>query len=239
MNGAEFNTGVIKPVECVKEGFELIKPDFWLLLAITFVGGVISGFSLYILLGAMICGIYYAYLKRIDGQSITFDDLWKGFGWWLPGFVVGLFFIVPMIILYAAIYVPLILAGAMGSRMSEDELITTIVVTLAVDLVLTVLMVCFHTLLMFAFPLIIDRNLGAIKAMTTSARAVMKNLGGVCGLIVVNFGLILAGYLALCIGIYLVIPVIIAASLVAYRKVFPRLDGVNYAPPPPSSYQNI
>lgn len=241
MNGAEFNTGVIKPIECVKEGFELIKPDFWLLLAITFVGGVISGFSLYILLGAMICGIYYAYLKRIDGESVSFDDLWKGFGWWLPGFVVGLFFIVPMVLLYIVIYIPLILSSAMGSKMSEDELVTTIVVSLAVDIVLTVLMVCFHTLLMFAFPLIIDRNMGAIKAMTTSARAVLKNLGGVCGLIVVNFGLVLAGYLALCIGVYLAIPVIIAGSLVAYRKVFPRIGGSPYTttPPPPASYQNI
>ena len=82
-------------------------------------------------------------------------------------------------------------------------------------------MVCFHTLLMFSFPLIVDRNLSAVKAMTTSARAVLRNLGGVVGLILVNFGLVLVGELAFCVGVYFVIPILIAGNVVAYRKVFP------------------
>jgi hypothetical protein len=239
MNGTEFNTGVISPVECVKEGWEVIKPDFWLLLGITFVAGLIGGFSMYILLGAMICGMTYAYLKRIDGQSISFDDLWKGFNWWLPGLVVTAFIIIPLIVVYAVIYVPIIMSAAMGSRMSEDELVTMLVVAGLVDLVLIVIMVCVHTLLMFSFPLIVDRNLGAIKAMTTSARAVLKNIGGVVGLIVVNFGLVFLGYLALCIGIYFVIPIIIAGQLVAYRRVFPRLNPQGFNPPPPNTYRGL
>jgi hypothetical protein len=239
MNGTEFNTGVISPIECVKEGWEVIKPDFWLLLGITFVAGLIGGFSMYILLGAMICGMTYAYLKRIDGQSVSFDDLWKGFSWWLPGLVVTAFIIIPLIVVYAVFYVPIIMGAAMGSRMSEDEMITMLVVVGLVDLVLIVIMVCVHTLLMFSFPLIVDRNLGAIKAMTTSARAVFKNLGGVVGLIVVNFGLVFVGYLALCIGIYFVIPIIIAGQLVAYRRVFPRLNPQNFNPPPPNTYRGL
>lgn len=237
MNGTEFNTGVISPVECVKEGWEIIKPDFWLLLGITFVAGLIGGFSMYILLGAMICGMTYAYLKRIDGQSVAFDDLWKGFTWWLPGLVVTAFIVIPLFVVYAIIYVPIVMSAAMGSRMREDELVTMLIVVGLVDLVLIVIMVCVHTLLMFSFPLIVDRNLGAIKAMTTSARAVLKNIGGVVGLIVVNFGLVFLGYLALCIGIYFVIPIIIAGQLVAYRRVFPRLNPQNFNPPPPSIYQ--
>lgn len=239
MNGTEFNIGVISPVECVKEGFELIKPDFWLLLGITFVAGLIGGFSMYILMGAMICGMYYAYLKRIDGQPVAFDDLWKGFTWWLPGLVITAFIVIPIFAVYAVIYVPIIMSAAMGSRLSEEEMLTMLVGAAAVDLILIVIMVCFHTLLMFAFPLIVDRNLGAIKAMTTSARAVLKNLGGVVGLIVVNFGLVLLGYLALCIGVYFVIPIIIAGNVVAYRRVFPSLRGRNFNPPPPNAYQGI
>lgn len=239
MNGTQFNTGVISPIECVKEGWEIIKGDFWLLLGITFVAGLIGGFSMYILLGAMICGMTYAYLKRIDGQSVTFDDLWKGFRWWLPGLAITAFIIIPVFAVYAVIYVPIIMSAAMGSKLSEDELITMFIVVGVVDLILIVIMVCFHTLLMFSFPLIVDRNLGAIKAMTTSARAVLKNIGGIVGLIVVNFGLVFLGYLALCIGIYFVIPIIIAGQLVAYRKVFPRLNAQNYNPPPPNTYQGI
>ena len=84
MTNPEFQTGVIKPVECVKEGFELIKSDYWILFAATFVAALIGAFTLYILMGAMACGMFYLYLRKIDGDPITFDDLWKGFGWWLP-----------------------------------------------------------------------------------------------------------------------------------------------------------
>ena len=222
MTNPDFQTGVIKPVECVKEGFELIKSDYWILFAATLVAGLIGAFTLYILMGAMACGMFYMYLRKIDGVSITFDDLWKGFGWWLPGFIVMLFIVVPMIVVYGVIYVPVIMAMVMGQNLSQDEMMGLLIGAMSVDLIFVIIMVCFHTLLMFSFPLIVDRNLSAVKAMTTSARAVLKNIGGVVGLILVNFGLMLVGELALCVGIYFVIPVLIAGNVVAYRKVFPR-----------------
>lgn len=240
MNNTEFRTGVIRPVECVKEAFELIKPDYWLLFGITLLGCLIGGVTLYILLGAMMCGIYYAYLRRIDGFPASLDDLWKGFQWFGPGLVVVLFMVAPMIAVYAVLYIPLIAMGMMGGRLSESEAIPLFIAVGIVDLILIFLMICFHTLMMFAIPLIIDRNLGAIKAMTTSARAVMKNLGGIVGLILVNMGLVFVGYLALCIGVYFAIPIIFAGNMLAYRKVFPRLGGTpNFAPPPPNAYGNL
>ena len=87
MNDISFNTGVIKPVECVKEGWELIKNDYWVLFAVALVGGLIGGFTMYILLGAMICGIFYCYLQAIDGKPVSFDGLWKGFD---VGFIDGI-----------------------------------------------------------------------------------------------------------------------------------------------------
>jgi hypothetical protein len=179
MQNLEFRTGVIKPVECVKEAWELIKPDYWLLLGITIVGAVIGAMTLYVLVGAMICGINYAYLRKIDGKPLAFDDLWKGFSWWAPGLIVALFIFVPMFVVYGVLYLPIIMGAVMGQRMSQDELMTMLVGAAAVDLVLIVVMVCFHTLLMFSFPLIVDRNLGGLRAMMTSAKAVLKNLGGV------------------------------------------------------------
>ena len=105
-------------------------------------------------------------------------------------------------------------------------------------LITTIAMVSFHTLLTFSFPLLVDRNLGAIDAMKTSARAVWQNLGGVAGLVVVNFALMFVGYLALCVGMYFVIPVMIAGNVVAYRRVFPSLETqTNMNPPPPDSYR--
>jgi len=230
MQNLEFNIGAIKPIECAREAWAAIKSDYWLLFAITIVGQMIGGVSLFIVLGAMVCGIFHCYLKKIDGETVSFDDLWKGFGWFWPGLGVAFAIVAPMLIVYAIIYVPVLMAMIMGTKLSEDELIAMLVGAAAVDLVFIVIMVCFHTLLIFSFPLIVDRGLGGIKAMTTSARAVLKNLGGVAGLIFVNFGLVLVGYAALCVGVYFVIPVIIATNAVAYRKVFPAIKHRSFAP---------
>lgn len=235
----QFKTGVIKPVECVKEAWELIKKDYWLLFAITLLGAIIGGLTMYILFGAMACGMLYCYLQAIDGKPVSLDGLWKGFEWFAPGLVVAAFFVVPMIIVYAIMYIPFILAFASGAGMNREKLITMLIGFGIVDLFLIILMVCFHTLLMFSFPLIVDRNLSALAAIKTSAKAVWKNLGGVGGLIAVNFGLMILGYLALCIGLYFVIPVMIASTVVAYRKVFPANEYTNFDPPPPTAYKNI
>ncbi len=236
MQDIEIRTGVIKPIECVKEALEYLKSDYWLLFAIWLVGGIIGGATFFIAAGAMTCGTFYAYLRKIDGHQVAFDDLWKGMQWFVPGLVVMMLIVVPMILVYVVIYVPVLLATVMGSNLSQDELMSLIVAAIGVELILIFIMVCLHTLLIFSFPLIVDRNIGAVAAITTSSRAVFKNLGGVGGLIAVNFGLVIAGYAALCIGIYFVVPLIIATNVVAYRKVFPGSDERRYDPPPPNFY---
>jgi hypothetical protein len=220
----QFRTGVIKPIECAKEAFQLIKSDYWLLFAIWLVGGMIGGVSLMIAAGAMTCGTFYAYLRKIDGHPVSFDDLWKGMNWFGSGLVVMLLIIVPIIVIYGLIYIPVLIAAAMGPRLSETELVQLLVGAFAVDFVLLLITVCLHTLLLFAFPLIVDKNLGAFAAISLSARAVVRNLGGVTGLIALNFLMILAGYAALCVGVYFVIPIMLATTVVAYRRVFPRSD---------------
>src|SRR6476660_9400872 len=108
MANTEFRTGVINPVECVKQGFELIKSDYWLLFAVTLVGMLIGGFTMDILMGAMMCGIMYAFLNKIDGRTVTFDDLWKGMSWFLPGLLVVLLIVVPVFVFYIGVYVSMV-----------------------------------------------------------------------------------------------------------------------------------
>jgi hypothetical protein len=238
MTNTEFRTGLIKPIECVKEGFELIKRDYWLLFAIGLVGGLIGGVTMYIVAGAMICGIFICYLNAIDGRPVVFDDLWKGMNFFGQGLILILVMIVPAFVYYIFVYFTLIAAVFGGAAGGEAGMIGALIVVGVIDLVVLIAMVCFHTMLTFSFPLMVDRGLGAVDAMKTSASAVWQNLGGVAGMVVVNFGLMFAGYLALCIGLYFVIPIMIAANVVAYRRVFPPLAGStpNLYPPPPTSF---
>ncbi len=239
MTNTEFKTGVIKPIECFKEGWELIKDQYWLLFAITLVGAMIGGFTLYILIGAMLCGIYFCYLKKIDGQTVAFDDLWVGFQKLLPGFLLMLFLIVPMIVVYGIIYVPIIMAAAMGSKLGETELMQMFVGAFAVDAVLIVLMTCFHTLLIFSFPLLVDRNIGVWQSITLSARAVWKNLGGVAGMIGVVLVVSIVGALLTCgLGAYFIMPIVLAGYVVAYRKIFPASNIQRFdTPPSPDAFR--
>lgn len=243
MQNLEFNAGAIHPIECVKEAWTLIKDEYWMLFAVSLVGALLGAVSMYILIGAMICGIFYCYLKKIDGGRVEFEDLWIGFKYFWPSLLVTLAFVVPlviwMIVLFVTLYLPLITMAIVGEKGNEGAILGTFFVALLVDLVIAVIMTLIHSLLIFSFPLVVDRNLSGWDAMKLSARASLKNMAGIGGLILVNFGLILAGELAFCVGLYLVIPILTATNLVAYRKVFPALNVCNLNTPPPNLYQGI
>jgi hypothetical protein len=234
----EFNIGVIKPIECLKEAWEIVKPNYLLLFAVSIVGVMIGGATFYILLGSMMCGIYLCYLQAIDTGKVEFEMLFKNFKQYiLPSLPIVALIIVPMLIVFGVIYFPLIAATIMGSKLSESELMTILFSSMAIDFVIMVIMVCLHTLLMFAFPLLVDRNLSGWQAVKLSAKSVWKNLGGVTGLWAVMFVVNIIGMLAFCVGVYLTIPIILATQIVAYRKVFPKEGQTGFnLPPQPDAF---
>ena len=235
MQNIEFKTGIINPIEVYKEAWEMIKDQYWIIFAITFVGIVVGGAVPLILIGPMMCGIYLVLLRKHEGRPADFGVLFKGFDYFLPGLILAIIITVPLIVFIVAIYLPLVGIALAAPNLNESELLMFIGGTIAVELVVALIMVCLHTLLIFAFPLVVDKKLSAIPAIKLSARAVWHNLSGVAGLFAVGFVVAIIGYLMLCIGIYLVLPLILAATLVAYRKVFPG-QPTNFNPPPPGAY---
>lgn len=228
----EFRTGVIRPVEVYKEAWELMKDQYWLVFGITLVGMLIGSAVPIVLIGPMICGIYLCLFEKIEGRPLKFELLFKGFDYFLPSLIVSVVVMVPVLILIFAMYVPMIGIAMARPRMSESELIPFVIGIIILEFVVAFIMVCLHTLLMFAFPLIADRKLTGFQAIGVSAKAVWQNLSGVAGLFGVGFVVCLVGYLMLCIGIYLVLPLIFMANAVAFRRIFPPLGPVNYDPPP-------
>ena len=222
-----FQSGAIKPVECVREAWESIRSDYWLLFSISLVGALIAGATLYMLLGAMICGIFGCYLKKIDGGQAKFEDLWAGMKYLVPSIPIVLLFVIPLVIyvivMFVTMYSPLIAAVIMGENGDPAVILGTFAVALVIDLFVAVVMTIIHSFIIFAFPLMVDRGLGGIDSIKLSAKAVTKNMGGIGGLIVVNFGLVFVGMLMFCIGVYFMIPILTATNLVAYRKVFPKV----------------
>lgn len=241
MSQIEFTTGEIRPIECVKEAWDAIKADYWPLLAISIVGALIGAVSLYVLIGAMICGIFKSYLRVIDGGKSDFEDLKAGLKYFRTSLLTTVLFVLPIVAymlgLFVTLYLPLLTRAVGGQIADGSDLLAEFGVALGVEIVIALIMVCIHTLLIFAFPLIVDKDLSSWDAIRLSARAAMRNAGGIGGLLAVNLVLVIVGYLACCIGLYLVIPIITASGLVAYRKVFPGPVMRSDSPPPPTAYE--
>ena len=239
MTTHEFKTGVIRPVEIYKEAWAIMKDEFWLIFAITLVGMLIGSLVPIVLVGPMMCGIYLCLLDKIDGRKLVFDRLFKGFNYFLPGLIVALVVMVPLIVFIFAVYAPMIGIAVAGQSMSEEAVLPFVVGVLAMEVIVAFVMTLFHSLIIFAFPLIVDRGLGGFEAVKLSARAVWANRGGVAGLFAVGILVAIVGYLALCIGIYIALPVLMMTMAVAYRKVFPAVGPSMLEPPSPSAYQGL
>lgn len=235
----EFRTGVIRPVETYKEAWAIMKDQFWLIFAITLVGLLIGSVVPIVLVGPMMCGIYMCLLDKIDRRPMVFDRLFKGFQYFLPGLIVALVIMVPLVLFIVTVYIPMIAIAVAGSAISEEMVLPFIVGVILMELLIGVVMIVLHSLVIFAFPLIVDRGLNGFEAVKLSARAVWANRGGVAGLFGVGILVAMVGYLALCVGIYLALPVLLMAMAVAYRRVFPVTEPLKFDPPPPDVYQGL
>ncbi len=241
----EFRTNVIRPVECFREGWELIKDQYWLFFAITLVGMILGGFIPIIGIGVMYCGIYYCLLEKMNGREASFDSLFKGFNYIIPSLIATLAIIIPafisMFFLYGSMFAVLFSFTNSRGRIDEAALPVMRGTMMVEGVIIGLLLGCLHAFVMFTYPLIVEHNLGGVDAFKLSARAVWRNLSGVVGLIAVEFALILIGY-ALCgVGVYFTLPLMFAGVLIAYRKVFPApLDGsaASNLPPAPPQFVN-
>src|SRR5205085_5294781 len=93
---SEFRRGVVAPVECIKEGWALIKDQYWLFLGISLVGILIGGVVPIVLLGPMLVGIFLCLFQRLRNQRVEFGLLFKGFDQFVPGLLVTVLKMIPI-----------------------------------------------------------------------------------------------------------------------------------------------
>jgi uncharacterized membrane protein len=230
MNQIEFRTGVIRPLECFKEGWDLIKPNYWLIFAITLVGMLIAGaIPFAVAMGAMYCGIYYCVFQLMQGRKPEFGDLFKGFNYFIPALIATLILIVPVVIFTiistASVFGVMFSMTDSRGNLDPSAIFAMYGVLIGEGVVFGIISGCIHAFIMFTYPLIVEHNLSGPDAFKLSAKAAWANLGGVVGLIVWEFILGFIGYLVCGIGLYFVLPVLFAGVLVGYRRVFPTAPG--------------
>ncbi len=184
----------------IKDGFDLYKNNFGILLIATLIFALLSGLSLFILAGPMGAGILLITLALHDNKEPKPEvgDLFKGFSFFLQSF---LFILVWGILIFvASLIVGLVpFIGPLAS----------ICVQLAAN-----------TLIMFSMFLIVDKQMDFWPASMESINMVKTNFWPFLALSVVAGVLGSIGAILLGIGIILTLPIYFCIITVAYRKVF-------------------
>src|ERR1700682_1511708 len=101
----QLRTGVIKPVECVKEAWALIKDQYWLFFGITFVGVFVGGAVPLVLIGPMMVGIYLCLFRKMRGEPVDFGTLFKGFDYFAQSLIAALLQMIPVVVIVVPMYV--------------------------------------------------------------------------------------------------------------------------------------
>ena len=224
-NPPAFNRGAIRPIECYKAAWETIKSDYWLFLGITFVGMLIGGAIPVVIMGPMMCGVHMCVLKKMRGEPVAFDQLFKGFDYFVPSLIATLIQTVPLLVILVPTYVVgvvlFVLTAQPGRGGESPNLGLFFLFYFAAIAAVVVLGMLVTSLFQFSYQLIVEHKLSGLEACKTSARAAMANYGGVLGLMLLNLLTGVLGVLACYVGAIAVLPISFAAFDVAYRQVFP------------------
>ncbi len=254
MENIEFRKGAIKASDCIAEGWNFIKSNYWLFVGMVVVEtiiGIAASFIPYagefinvIVGGALACGIYIALLAQRRKENVPFSLMFEGFSRVVPTTLVQLISAVPLILFGLAassfISMPPALAPDGGNIAEVQAAIFNpdfLVLLITAGSVVFIVSMIFNLLLFFALPLIAERNAGIGEALRLSAAAGLNNIGGLIVLLIFEILLAIAGALACGVGIIFVLPVIYAANIAAYKRVFPDENPqFNAEPPRPEDY---
>jgi len=242
-----FKRQAVEPVQCLKNGWELIKDQYWLFVGISAVGALIGGaVPLGILLGPMMCGQYLTFFKKRRGEPIEFGTLFKGFDFFGPSLVATLLHIVPILAIvipaYFLFYISMVVSMvAQGGNDPNPAAMFGIMGAFILFWLVVMVVVIFISIgFTFSYPLIVDRKLQGMDAVKLSFRGAIANFWRLLGMSILSSLLSIAGILLCYVGIFLVFPIVYAAVACAYEQVFGLAGpGENYEnlPPPPPRFE--
>jgi uncharacterized membrane protein len=234
----------VDPVECIKAGWELVKPQYWLFVGIAFVAYAIGQAVPLILMGPMLCGFYMCLFTVRRRQPLEFGVLFKGFEYFGPSLVAMLLHALPVAVViiptYLIFYVSLFVAASQAQNQGGAAVLGVFFTFFLVVIVISVVVIIISVGFTFAFPLIVDRRLNGLDAVKLSFKAGMGNFWRLLGMMLLTGLMATVGFAFCVIGMFLVLPISYAAIGVAYEQVFGLKDQSEFAPdlpPPPPDFR--
>ena len=233
----------VDPIECIKAGWELVKPQYWLFVGMCFIGFFIAtAVPLGILMGPMMAGLYLCFFACRRREPIEFGMMFKGFDFFGPSLIATLLHMIPVAAIiiptYFLFYVSLFVAiVAQGNNPNPVGILGVFVTFLLVILVIFVLIIIISIGFTFAYPLIVDRRLQGFDAVKLSFKAGMANFWRLLAMMLLTGLLSMVGFAFCYVGMFLVLPISYGAIASAYEQVFGLKDqgefGLDLPPPPP------
>jgi hypothetical protein len=242
----DYRRAAVEPVECLKASWELIKDQYWLFVGLVLVGLIVgSAVPLGILMGPMMCGLFLTFFRKRKGLPIEFGTLFKGFDYFGQSIVAALLHVIPItivivgayIFLYVGMFAAMFAAAAAGENAGPALGIGFFFLIILFYVVILLLVILISIGFTFAYPLIVDRNMSGFDAVKLSFRAAFSNFWRLLGLNLLGGLLGLVGLCLCIVGVYLVVPITLGASAIAYEQVFGLSpEGSPDLPPPPPSF---
>ena len=234
----------VRPVECITAAWELVKPQYWLFVGMCVVAMLIgSAVPAGILLGPMMCGMYFTFFKLRRNEPVEFAMLFKGFDFFGPSLIATLLHIAPIMVfviaMYVFFYVSLIVSViAQGDNPNPGAVLGVLAMLMLFFVVVVLVIILISVGFTFAYPLIVDRRMKGFDAVKLSFKAAMANFWGLLGMVLLTSVLNLMGMMVCYVGMFLVLPITYGSIAVAYERVFglAHLSEVSNLPPPPPSF---
>ena len=246
-NSIYFKRNAVEPVKCLKEGWNLVKDQYWLFVGMCLIAILIgSVVPLGILLGPMMCGLYLTFFTKRRGQTIEFELLFKGFDYFGQSLIATLIHIVPIVAVvvpaYILFYVGLFMSVAIpqegGGGPNPALAFGFIGAFLIFWFVMMVVIIVISILFTFTYPLIVDRGLSGVDAVKMSFKAAAANFWRLLGLSLLSAVLSVAGLILCYVGVFFVLPITFSAVAIAYEQVFGPLGApISNLPPPPPTFK--
>ncbi len=214
--------------ESIGRGWEVVSGNFGLAIGATAIwilcniAGAIPCLGILIALGVtpiLQAGLYRLFLKLHRGEPAEFGDAFSAFS---TSYLQLFLYALVQLILIGICLIPGYALSMVGSILSQRNEVVGLLLSLVGVLLILPPAIYLGVSWAFAPLLIVDKGLDFWPAMELSRKVATKKFFGVFGLLFLCGLIFMAGFIALCLGVFVSAPLALAAVAVAYDGVFGR-----------------
>jgi hypothetical protein len=210
--------------------------------------GIFTNILVATLTGILMCGFMKALSRKVQTGVVDFGDLFGGFDKFQPCLIYSVILsLVQYIIGIGAVVIGVVFGVTLSAesflkdgKFDPSMFKGLIGIFLVIAVIAIILNLIIGICTAFVYPLIAERNLSGLEALSTGIRGGLSNFLPLIGFFILQFLIALGGAILCLVGVLFVIPLLYASTFAAYRQVFggPAGNFMNHQPPPPPIFNN-